>query len=491
MELNKKRIFYVFLILNAIFWTVIQLLRNLISIDSMEAIVWGELISFGTNKHPPLSGWLMSSFYNLFGQHDILVYLLGQICILVGFIFTYKLAKFFVSQEKAFCSVMILEACFYYSYCIYLDNYNCNVILMALVPMVAYYFYKSVKENRLKDWVLFGLVSGLAFLGKYQIVFLFFGMFLYLLLANREQFKRKGMYIAILVGTLVILPHVIWLFNTDFFSFTYMIERTESETHNMPLILVKLSHIVYPVKFIGDQILAVLPCVALYLIMALQAKNIGFKNENKSDGIFLLSIGVVPIIAQGLMGAITGSRVPGIWGSIMVGFSGILLFYFLSVKFNKDTFIYFVKWAYAALFVSLISVGIFAVLNTKYFIKFPYQTIIPEMNKIWAERTDNAELKYVGGDMCYVFQFRIYNPKHPKVILETFGHKNPWVNHEDVLKSGVLVIGIDEEDAIARARDLVYLLPKDYEIKADEYKFEVCNILKKCSEESFFYTIIK
>ena len=86
----KKRVFAIFIVLHVVFWTFLQLLRETISIDAMEAISWGNLLSFGTNKHPPLSGWLLSGFYNLYGQFDILVYILGQLCLLVGFIYIYK-----------------------------------------------------------------------------------------------------------------------------------------------------------------------------------------------------------------------------------------------------------------------------------------------------------------------------------------------------------------------------------------------------------------
>ena len=224
MENFKRHIFYIFLFVNTILWSFLAMLRNVPSFDSMEAINWGELISFGTNKHPPLSGWLMSSFYHICGDNNFVIYILGQLCILVGFIFVYKIAKFFVSEEKAICSAMILETCYYYTYYYYTDNFNCNIILMPLWPMVIYYFYKGVKDNKLLDWVLFGLTSGLAFLGKYQIVFLFAAMFVYLIVDKRETFKQKGMYIAVLTGFAIILPHVIWLFKTDFFSFCYIIE---------------------------------------------------------------------------------------------------------------------------------------------------------------------------------------------------------------------------------------------------------------------------
>ena len=61
---------------------------------------------------------------------------------------------------------------------------------MGLVPVVTYYFYKSIRDEKTEDWIIFGTVSALAFLGKYQIVFLFVVMFLYLLLFERKQFKK-------------------------------------------------------------------------------------------------------------------------------------------------------------------------------------------------------------------------------------------------------------------------------------------------------------
>ena len=70
MELLKKKFFYYFLAINGLLWSVICLFRNIMGDDALEAISWGELADFGTNKHPPLSGWIMSAVYHLFGEHD-------------------------------------------------------------------------------------------------------------------------------------------------------------------------------------------------------------------------------------------------------------------------------------------------------------------------------------------------------------------------------------------------------------------------------------
>lgn len=484
--------FYIFFIINSLVWAIVSLYRSTLAIDAIEAILWGELVSFGTNKHPPLSGWIGAGVYNFLGHSDFVMYMLGQICVFVGAIFVYKLAKNFVSKEKALCSALILQACTYYSYSIYINSFNCNILLYALWPIVIYYFYKSIKNNKLKNWILFGLFSGLAFLGKYQIVFLFIPMLLYLLIFSREQFKKKGLYLSIAIGSLVILPHVIWLVNNDFFSFAYMLDRTHSETHNLSPVLVHISHLFYPIKFVFGQVIAIAGCIGLYLLTALQAKNISFKNQdaNKQDKWFLIFVGILPIVAHGFMGVFTGSRIPSVWGSIMVSLTGILLFYFFPINFKEDTYKFFIKLSYATLLISVAVILIFMSLQTELVLSYPYKKITNDFNNIWEQETNNSELKYVGGINNYIFQFEHYHPNHPKVILETFGHKNPWIDHEDVIKSGALIISPNKESLSQFTKESVYLLPKNYEIKTNEYSFLICNKYYVCYPQYFYYTII-
>ena len=209
---------------------------------------------------------------------------------------------------------------------------------------------------------------------------------------------------------------------------------------------------------------------------------------NSKDIFFLLSIGIIPIIAQGLMGAVTGSRVPGMWGTIMVSSIGILLFTFFPIEFKENSYKFFLKLAYLGLFVSLISVGIFAIFQTQHFIAFPRKTV-EEINKIWEEKT-NSELKYITGNMEYVFQFKFYNPKRPQVILDTFGHKNPWIEDKDILKSGFIAIDKNEDYLINRVKSTIEHFPEDVEIIPEVYTMNVCNKLNRCKNSSFYYTII-
>lgn len=491
MNITKKKKFYIFLLINALCWSFVQLFRNVISIDAMEAISWGEVADFGTNKHPPLSGWIMSGLYNICGHHDFVAYFLGQICILTGAIFIYKLAKFFMDEEKSMCASMILLSCYYYTYIAFIDNFNCNFLSMALWPVITYYFYKSVKGGKLTDWLIFGVVSALGVLCKYQVIFLFFALFLYLIFCDRKQFRQKGMYTAIATGSLIVCPHIIYLFKTDFFSLIYMAERTEIGFHNTPLFLIPFGRVVFPLKFLLDQVISVFTCIIVYLFLLLQTKQIMVnKNLKNNESIFILLITFAPVLAQGCMAAIENNRIMGIWGSIMVAYVGIFLFYFFPIKFNPKTFNYFMKWVYALMIGWLLGMFVFAQLQTKRTISYPYQKIMPEINKIWDVRTNKAEFKYVYGHIDYVFQFHIYNERRPLAILDTFGYKNPWVDYDDIKKSGVLIVGKSKKNLLHYSDEMMTMLSENYQIKPVRYDFEITNKLGNTKKYKFYYIII-
>lgn len=92
--------------------------------DSMEAVWWGKFCVWGTNKHPPLSGFPAYGIYLLFSENIKAVYILSQICITVGFCFIYKLASLLLEQRKAVLSVMLLEGC------VFMDFVLRNTMLM-------------------------------------------------------------------------------------------------------------------------------------------------------------------------------------------------------------------------------------------------------------------------------------------------------------------------------------------------------------------------
>jgi hypothetical protein len=239
--------------------------------------------------------------------------------------------------------------------------------------------------------------------------------------------------------------------------------------------------------------MAVLPCIILYLIIALKEKNISINNEknNMHEKGYILLIGLLPILILGATGAISNSRVIGAWGSAMLSYIGVILFYFFPIKFEKNTFKIFVKLLYTVVIAWIIGIGIFSLIQIQPEIRYPNKLIMSDFDNLWAAQTNNSELKYVGGYIDYVFQFRLHNKKHPTVILDTFGYKNPWIDHNDVMHSGAIFIlsrnTVEKWNNIIR--NSIILLPSDYKIKYNEYKYEICNVAGKCSTKNFYYSI--
>lgn len=486
---NLKIFFYLFLSINSILWMGVELCRNLMGRDAMEAVIWGDLWSLGTNKHPPLSGWLASSFYHLFGGHDVGIYLLGQLCIVVGLIFLYKLAKNFLTEEQALCSALIMTPCSYYTYQLFYDNFNCNYISIALWAMLIYYFYTAVKENKLSAWLLLGLTAGLSILAKYQVIFLFFPMFCYLVFCERDCFKRYGIYLATALAIAIVLPHGYWLYQNDFFPFKYLFGRIASPAVDHTLTFTQRCS--FPAKFYLDQLVAILPCLLLYFILSLKEKQIAarrFDFTNK-DLIFILLISLLPMTTAAVMGFFTASRVVGAWASTMVGFIGILLFYLFPINFKPTNYSFFCKWVVFVMLIWLSAMLIFALLQTKIDMGYPVHSIMTQIDKIWRKNTAMAPLKYLRGDYQNGFQF-IYHPQKPQVILETFGHKNPWIDLAKIKKTGLLIVSFSPQTNLELASEFSAILPPNFSYESQRFTYTMKNVFNRQKHGEFYYLII-
>lgn len=101
---------------------------------------------------------------------------------------------------------------------------------------VTFYFVmiKYLNHKRAKWLFMAALVFALGFLNKYNIVFLLLGMFPAILLTpHREMFMKKEFYHALLLGTLLILPNLLWQYTNDFPVVHHLKELSENQLNNV------------------------------------------------------------------------------------------------------------------------------------------------------------------------------------------------------------------------------------------------------------------
>ncbi len=492
MQIDKFRKFltpnfllYIFVIIHVIVWSMLPLLREILPIDAAECIIWGSYLDFGTNKHPPLAGWLAYFVYSIF-KSDFSIYLLGQLFVGAGFVYIYKIGKLFFSDLKALFAVLLLEICYVYTYMGIYEAFNPNFLLLFLLPFLTYYFYKCLHEDTLKNWVILGFGYGFAFIGKYQTIMLFAGMLTYLLITKigRIQFQKKGIYIAGIIAFMCVLPHIIWLCNHDFLSFNYF-----------KLCELKYSHIYYgwskyiesPMFFLLNLLL---PLIGLLFVYFTTIKIAGQKYcINKivnDDSMFLVATGILPVIFQILPAMVRGAYLVPQWGYCLLYMITILLFYFFPFELSKKAIKYLLFWIIAGAVATYLILGYIYYTEKSFASRFPVEQVTKTLSDIYVKETGKP-LKYIGGFIELTIPLELYNKNYVSV-LDTYGYKNPWIDMADLKDSGALIIGrnkkLMEKYIIATMHDY------NGKFKINKFNIVVENCLGKTKTYEMLYVVI-
>ena len=423
MKQNKP--FFIFLSLHVVLWSLLPiLLRSNLPMDSAEALVWGFIGEWGTPKHPPLSGWLADIFYQM-TQTPASLYVLSQLCIAGGFVYVYKLAQEIVSANKAFVSSIVLEGVAYYN--LVTPEYNVNVVAMALWPIATYYFYKAQKENRLMDWLFFGVFAGLNILNKYVSGVLLLALGLYLLFTKQGRLSMKSwkLYVGVIVSLVLIAPHLWWLYQHDWFVLDYFLSRSGSGK----VLPYGLGHIVYPLKFVCGQLLLL---VAPLLVLAVCHRKAPEKTTVSSkDRAFVFYAGVLPLLIMGGLSLLTGLKLKSMWGSPTLYLFGLVFMIYFPFQVEKSKrLIWSSCYAFMGLY-ALIFIGMMLCsTSAKYGLKAKEFTQAVEANKY----------DYVGGSVWLASTLSVYASHHPQVLFFMDPKQNPWINMEDVKQKGILVM---------------------------------------------------
>ena len=424
MKLNKH--LTLFLTCHFLVWSILPIiLRPNLPMDSAEALIWGFIGEWGTNKHPPMSGFFADIIYRITG-HPASLYVLSQMFIVGGLIYIYNVARLFLPKNKALIATFILEGVAYYS--LVTPEYNVNIIALLLWPAATYHFYRSINYDTLHDWVLFGFFAGLNILNKYVsgILLICFASYLLFTKEGRLSFKSWKLYFAGLIGLIVVIPHLAWLHQNDYFVVDYFLGRSGGGK-SLPY---GLSHIVYPLKFVAAQLMT-----ASFAIIALSIAHRFSPRQPiavvKSDRVFIFFCGVLPLLIMALISLVLGIKLKSMWGSPVMYMLGICFFTWLPFDVEKS-FKPLLKTCWAALVLFSCAFALQVILTTSAKFKLDAKDFITHVKA--------RDFEYVGGSVWLASTVGVYAPNHPNVLFLMSPKTNPWINMEDLNKKGMLVV---------------------------------------------------
>ena len=411
-----------FTIVSSFLWTVqTALCQKILPLDVIEAVVWGEELQWGQMKSPPLSGWLAALFSRLSGHSDWSLYLLSQLTIVCAVFFVYKLAREFFDECGAATAAMLLYFLYYYmppamKFCSHSTQ-------TALLPAVGYFFWKGVKDDRLRDWLLLALFAALATLGKYAAIQVLAGCFVFMILhpPARKRFASPGPYLAGILYLLLLLPHILWLCDHDFLPVKHLGERLAGAEKGIGIALLSVLTVLMPYALLA-AVLTVMNLPEKRPWHLFRRSDAAPQNDTgrRTALFFSLSLTLVPELFY-LVPALSGESIILMWFSYLAGFTGITAVALLPEGVTHKVFrrLYAVLWLYFAIL--FVGVTLDVLNKPRYRIHSEPEVIVGMAERFYKERSGGRPIPVVYGDRWLAGVIQNYSP-----------HRPPACVHDDV-----------------------------------------------------------
>ncbi len=391
---NINNIFFIFALSHLIIWTLVPTLTNQnLPLDTIEALAWGSNLDWGFDKHPPMSAFFPEVFYQIFGAQDWVFYLLCQIFVLISFYFVFKFAYEILADIKlSLISVLLLESIYFYNFTS--PEFNVNICQLPFWSLVVYYSWKIYKSKEIEfiDCFLVGLFAAIGFLSKYLFIYLLISidlLFIYLIFIRKiKKFDFKYL-ITIEVFLVLLVPHIIWLYNNEFVTIAYGLKRTGIEETNL------INHLKQPIIFLIKQIGILIPFFFLIWVLT---KKIKFRiNLKDKKLIFLYSINILPILLILITSVVTGSKIRTMWMTPFYLFFGVLFVYMLQFQIDLKKIKLFLYGFLFLFFLSPIIYSLISVSQTDKRTDYPGKDIANKVQFLWDQDFDK-EIEFVTGD---------------------------------------------------------------------------------------------
>lgn len=206
------------------FFSLIRLLVSStfgLGVDEAHYVLYAKNLDWSYVDHPPLVGWLHALFYYTMGTSEFLSRLPAIILFALASLLSYRfILGFSNSKNIALIGVLALNVSFLLnalSMMLLPDNF----LFILIFPLIS--LTKNIEaDRRLRDFLLLGIVLGIAGLAKYTAILLVPPIFIYLIMKRRyDLIFSWRMVFASVLAILMVTPVIYWNIQHDFISFRY------------------------------------------------------------------------------------------------------------------------------------------------------------------------------------------------------------------------------------------------------------------------------
>jgi len=194
-------------------------------LDQANHLTWGYL------SVPPFTSWT-SYIIQLLGSS---IFWIKFFPALYGALTMYVVWKAIEVLNGNLFALILGGTCVLFSALLRLNTlYQPNSFDVLSWTVVYFILLKFIKTENVK-WLYIGAFAfAIGFLNKYNIVFLLIGLLPSLLLTeHRKIFLKPGLYFAVLLGLILVLPNLVWQYNNNFPVFHHLKQLAATQLVNV------------------------------------------------------------------------------------------------------------------------------------------------------------------------------------------------------------------------------------------------------------------
>jgi hypothetical protein len=442
------------LIAYALVWTLYGVLAKGsqdLHYDMAEQVALAREPAFGYARHPPLAALVVKAWFSVFPLTDGSYYLLAMTVVSLTLWITWRLLGDYLQGEKRVVGLMLLMFIPFFNF--HALKFNVNTVLMPVWAATTLWFLRSYETRSVFYAALAGLGAAGAMYGKYWSIFLLAGLGIAALLDSRRgsYFRSAAPWVTIAVGLLVLVPHLVWLYQNDFSPFSFAV----SQHGKKPLAAALTSTLGY---LAGAAAYAALPAALAFMAARPSRSALADTLSPSAPHRRLAALAFwMPLLLPALVAPFAGVELVSLWTMSAWTLLPVVLLSSPLLTITRADAIRVLAVAVAfPVVMTLAAPGI--ALAIHYAGVKPAaahsRLLVNAVEHVWHQTTEQP-LRLVGGDPDLAFGVAFYSAEQPSAFPDLDSHLAPWVTPQRLDREGIaLVCNTTDQRCVARATAL-------------------------------------
>lgn len=457
---------------NAIFWAL-ALTHAFLSVaapaigfhtlprDTIEGFLWGRSFQWGYFKHPPLQAWILGWTEQVAPGAPWIAYIYSQICVLATLFAIWRLALTILGPAAGVvASILTLVGIHYYGPP--MATFTPDTLSAPLWALTGWFWWRAVVQKRPLAWFALAVTVAVSVYAKY-VVLLLVGVLGVLTLCTpegRNELRRPEPWIALVVGLLIVSPHLAWIVETGGSSLAHAVS-TDAKAETMAM------RLWYVFSFFIAQLVEHSALLALLLLCIGIGRSrppteliIEERPVVERERTLLLAMAFAPILIALLTNLVVGGEFRQGRGTALFAFSGIAAVLLAGPVLKIG------RLKVAAVITAIIIVGLPIINAGHHHLRlafgashvptlYPARSLAAEIEARWAERM-TGPLRIIVGERWHAGNVAFYAPSQPQILLDADFAISPWITRERLAREGgVAVWHPSDHAALQRLRKLV------------------------------------